>query len=250
MRPANYLRTQPGRGTAVVERDGTSLGVVNLSGNLFMRAGSPAFTAVDDGAARGRGRRARARRHARRGDEREGRARLVPRRPRDRGRRHPHARPDRRRARAAERHRLHHRRRHDRRARRRDRRRREQSIATMRTHMPMRFDVADEDPWLNAVVIRCSAPRPGRRDRAGPAPRRGGVGVGDRPRAEALRTERLVLEPLRRRARRRARVAVLDDRALHAFMGGGPDCCRRAHRAREAPRGRVSRTEARAGSTG
>jgi calcineurin-like phosphoesterase len=36
--------------------------------------------------------------------------------------------------------------------------RREQSIATMRTHMPIRYDVSDEDPWLNAVVIRCSAP--------------------------------------------------------------------------------------------
>jgi metallophosphoesterase (TIGR00282 family) len=48
VRPANYLRAQPGRGTTVLERDGTSLGVVNLSGNLFMRAGSPAFTSVDE----------------------------------------------------------------------------------------------------------------------------------------------------------------------------------------------------------
>ena len=37
--------------------------------------------------------------------------------------------------------------------------RREQSIAVMRTHMPMRYDSADEDPWINAVLIRCSAPR-------------------------------------------------------------------------------------------
>src|SRR5687767_3827864 len=36
VRPANYLRTQPGRGVCTVERDGVSLGVVNLSGNLFM----------------------------------------------------------------------------------------------------------------------------------------------------------------------------------------------------------------------
>ena len=48
VRPANFLATQPGHGTAVVERDGTSLGVVNLSGNLFMQAGSPAFVTVDD----------------------------------------------------------------------------------------------------------------------------------------------------------------------------------------------------------
>jgi calcineurin-like phosphoesterase len=34
--------------------------------------------------------------------------------------------------------------------------RREQSIAGMRTHMPIRFDAAEEDPWLNAVLIRAS----------------------------------------------------------------------------------------------
>src|ERR687885_307097 len=34
---------------------------------------------------------------------------------------------------------------------------REQSIAVMRTHMPMRYDSSDDDPWLMAVVIR-SAP--------------------------------------------------------------------------------------------
>ena len=45
---ANFLRSQPGRGTCVVERDGASLGVVNLSGNLFMQAGSPAHVAVDE----------------------------------------------------------------------------------------------------------------------------------------------------------------------------------------------------------
>ena len=33
--------------------------------------------------------------------------------------------------------------------------RREQSIAVMRTHMPQRYDAADEDPWINAVLIRC-----------------------------------------------------------------------------------------------
>jgi 2',3'-cyclic-nucleotide 2'-phosphodiesterase len=29
----------------------------------------------------------------------------------------------------------------------------------MRTHMPQRYDAADEDPWLNAVLIRGSRPR-------------------------------------------------------------------------------------------
>ncbi|HKG17750.1 MAG TPA: TIGR00282 family metallophosphoesterase [Solirubrobacteraceae bacterium] len=47
VRPANYLRSQPGRGSCVVERDGVRLGVVNLSGNLFMQAGRPAFVEID-----------------------------------------------------------------------------------------------------------------------------------------------------------------------------------------------------------
>jgi 2',3'-cyclic-nucleotide 2'-phosphodiesterase len=48
VRPANYLPTQPGRGTCIVERGGTSLGVVNLSGNLFLPAATPAFVAIED----------------------------------------------------------------------------------------------------------------------------------------------------------------------------------------------------------
>ncbi len=47
LRPYNYLRSQPGHGTCVVERDGVRLGVVNLSGNLFLRAGRPAFVDID-----------------------------------------------------------------------------------------------------------------------------------------------------------------------------------------------------------
>ncbi len=47
LRPYNYLRNQPGHGVCVVERDGARLGVVNLSGNLFLRAGHPAFTSID-----------------------------------------------------------------------------------------------------------------------------------------------------------------------------------------------------------
>src|ERR687895_6003 len=48
LRPANFLRSQPGRGACVVERDGASLGVVNLSGNLYMQAGSPALVTIDE----------------------------------------------------------------------------------------------------------------------------------------------------------------------------------------------------------
>jgi metallophosphoesterase (TIGR00282 family) len=47
VRPANYLRGQPGRGACVVERDGIRLGVINLSGNLYLRAGRSAFTEVE-----------------------------------------------------------------------------------------------------------------------------------------------------------------------------------------------------------
>lgn len=47
VRPANFLRSQPGRGVCVVERDGVRLGVVNLSGNLYLRAGRSAFTEIE-----------------------------------------------------------------------------------------------------------------------------------------------------------------------------------------------------------
>jgi metallophosphoesterase (TIGR00282 family) len=158
VRPANYLRSQPGRGTAVVERNGTSLGVVNLSGNLFMRAGSPAFTAVDDALREvAHAQHVLVDMHAEATSEKvalgwylDGRVTAVV-------GTHTHVPTA-------------------------DARvlpkgtayitdvgmtgarggvigvRREQSIATMRTHMPIRYDVSDDDPWLNAVVIRCSAP--------------------------------------------------------------------------------------------
>src|SRR5205807_9336241 len=42
LRPVNFLRSQPGHGTHVVSKAGTRLGVVSLSGNLFMNAGRPA----------------------------------------------------------------------------------------------------------------------------------------------------------------------------------------------------------------
>jgi metallophosphoesterase (TIGR00282 family) len=47
LRPANFLRSQPGHGTCVIERDGIRLGVVNLSGNLYLRAGRSAFTEIE-----------------------------------------------------------------------------------------------------------------------------------------------------------------------------------------------------------
>jgi 2',3'-cyclic-nucleotide 2'-phosphodiesterase len=47
LRPANFLRSQPGHGSCVVAKDGVRLGVISLSGNLFMNAGRPLFSEVD-----------------------------------------------------------------------------------------------------------------------------------------------------------------------------------------------------------
>jgi 2',3'-cyclic-nucleotide 2'-phosphodiesterase len=47
LRPANFLRSQPGHGSCVVEHRGVRLGVVSLSGNLFMDAGRSAFIEAD-----------------------------------------------------------------------------------------------------------------------------------------------------------------------------------------------------------
>jgi 2',3'-cyclic-nucleotide 2'-phosphodiesterase len=156
LRPANYLRSQPGRGTCVVERDGTSLGVVNLSGNLFMQAGSPALVTVDEALQEvERADHVLVDMHAEATSEKialgwylDGRVTAVV-------GTHTHVPTA-------------------------DARvlpggtayitdvgmtgarggvigvRREQSIAVMRTHMPMRYDAADEDPWINAVLIRAA----------------------------------------------------------------------------------------------
>ena len=159
IRPANYLPTQPGRGTCVVERAGKSLGVVSLSGNLFMQAGSPALVAVDDALREVQGAdHVLVDMHAEATSEKvalgwylDGKVTAVV-------GTHTHVPTA-------------------------DARvlpggtayitdvgmtgarggvigvRREQSIAVMRTHMPMRYDASEEDPWLNAVLIRSSAPR-------------------------------------------------------------------------------------------
>jgi hypothetical protein len=47
VRPANFLRSQPGHGTCVVSNDGVRLGVLNLSGNVHLRAGRNAFAEAD-----------------------------------------------------------------------------------------------------------------------------------------------------------------------------------------------------------
>jgi metallophosphoesterase (TIGR00282 family) len=157
LRPANFMRSQPGHGTCVFERDGVSLGVVNLSGNLFMQAATPAFTTVEEALREVAGAdHVLVDMHAEATSEKvamgwflDGRVTAVV-------GTHTHVPTA-------------------------DARvlpggtayitdvgmtgarggvigvKREQSIAVMRTHMPMRYDSSDEDPWLMAVVIR-SAP--------------------------------------------------------------------------------------------
>ena len=139
----------------------------------YLRAGRAAFPEIDAALRRARRQgRPRPRRHARRGDEREGRDGLAPRRPRDRGGRHPHARPtadarvlpggtayitdvgmtgprggrDRRQARAGDR------------------------VAASRTCRALR-DLRRGPVARWASLIRCSAAAARRRDRAGAATR-------------------------------------------------------------------------------
>jgi metallophosphoesterase (TIGR00282 family) len=47
LRPVNFLRSQPGHGSCVVADGDVRLGVISVSGNLFMNAGRPAFPEVD-----------------------------------------------------------------------------------------------------------------------------------------------------------------------------------------------------------
>jgi len=155
VRPANFLPSQPGRGIGLVERDGVTLGVVNLVGNLYMHQAAPALLTADDALRElGRADHILVDMHAEATSEKvalgwylDGRVTAVV-------GTHTHVPTA-------------------------DPRilprgtayvtdvgmtgarggvigvRREQSIAVMRTHMPQRYDPADEDPWINAVLIRC-----------------------------------------------------------------------------------------------
>ncbi|CAA9536074.1 MAG: Uncharacterized protein YmdB [uncultured Solirubrobacteraceae bacterium] len=157
VRPANYLRSQPGHGTTVVERDGVSLGVINLSGNLYVSAGRPAFVEIDTALTEVRDAdHVLVDMHAEATSEKvalgwylDGRVTAVV-------GTHTHVPTA-------------------------DARvlpggtayitdvgmtgardgvigvRKEQSIEAMKTHMPIRYDPAEGDPWLMGALIRCSA---------------------------------------------------------------------------------------------
>jgi metallophosphoesterase (TIGR00282 family) len=159
VRPANFLSGQPGRGSCVIEHDGVTLGVVNLIGNLFLGSSTPAFSAIDQALEQvARADHVLVDMHAEATSEKvalgwylDGKVTAVV-------GTHTHVPTA-------------------------DARvlpggtayitdvgmtgarggvigvRREQSIAVMRTHMPIRYEPSDEDPWLNAVLIRAAQPR-------------------------------------------------------------------------------------------
>jgi metallophosphoesterase (TIGR00282 family) len=159
VRPYNYLRSHPGRGLTVVERDGVRLGVVNLSGNVFLQAGRPLFPEADAAVAALRGRvdHVLVDVHAEATSEKVGLGWHLDGRVTAVVGTHTHVPTA-------------------------DGRvlpggtayisdvgmtgprggvigvRREQAIESMLTQMPVRFETSDEDPWLMAVLVRCSAP--------------------------------------------------------------------------------------------
>ncbi|MCW2985335.1 MAG: family metallophosphoesterase, partial [Conexibacter sp.] len=157
IRPANYLSTQPGRGFVVVEKGGVRLGVVNLSGNIHLRAGRVAFLEIDAVLAELAGKvdHVLVDMHAELTSEKiamgwylDGRVTAVV-------GTHTHVPTA-------------------------DLRvlpggtadltdvgmtgprgvvigvKKEQAIASMRTHMNVRFETSEDDPWVNAVVIRAA----------------------------------------------------------------------------------------------
>ena len=160
VRPANFLRSQPGHGWCVVERDGVRLGVVNVSGNLFMKAGRPAFAEVDAAlhALEGKADHVLVDVHAEATSEKIGMGWYLDGRVTAVVGTHTHVPTA-------------------------DARvlpggaayitdvgmtgprggvigvRRDQALASMITQMPTRFETSDEDPWLNGVLITASTPR-------------------------------------------------------------------------------------------
>jgi 2',3'-cyclic-nucleotide 2'-phosphodiesterase len=158
LRPANFLRSQPGHGTCVVEHGGVRLGVVNISGNLYLRAGRSAFTEIEAALGElGETDHVLVDIHAEATSEKiamgwhlDGRVTAVV-------GTHTHVPTA-------------------------DARvlpggtayitdvgmtgprggvigvKREQALEALRTQMPVRFETSEEDPWLMGVLIRCSQP--------------------------------------------------------------------------------------------
>jgi hypothetical protein len=158
LRPANYLSTQPGHGVTTVERDGTRLAVANLSGNLFLRAGRPAFVEAEAILDRldGKADHVLVDMHAEATSEKVGMGWLLDGRATAVVGTHTHVPTA-------------------------DFRvlpggtayitdvgmtgprggvigvKKEQAVESMRTHMSLRFETSEDDPWLMGVLISCSS---------------------------------------------------------------------------------------------
>ncbi len=159
VRPANYLRGQPGRGTCVVESAGLRLGVVNMSGNLYLRAGRSAFTEIESSLKElGEVDHILVDMHAEATSEKIAMGWLLDGRVTAVVGTHTHVPTA-------------------------DARvlpggtayitdvgmtgprggvigvKREQAVESLVTQMPVRFETSEEDPWLMGVLVRCSTPR-------------------------------------------------------------------------------------------
>jgi metallophosphoesterase (TIGR00282 family) len=159
LRPANFLRSQPGHGWCVVNRGGVRLGVISMSGNLFMDAARPAFTEAESvlRALEGSVDHVLVDMHAEATSEKIGIGWLLDGRVTAVVGTHTHVPTA-------------------------DARvlpggtayitdvgmtgarggvigvKRELAVEAMRTRMPIKFETATDDPWLNAVVISASEP--------------------------------------------------------------------------------------------
>ena len=157
IRPSNFLRSQPGHGWCSVSKDGVRLGVVSLSGNLFMKSWRPAFMEADNAlqALEGQVDHLLVDMHAEATSEKIGLGWYLDGRVTAVVGTHTHVPTA-------------------------DARvlpggtayitdvgmtgsragvigvRREQAIEAMLTQMPVKFETAEEDPWINAVLIRAS----------------------------------------------------------------------------------------------
>ncbi len=159
LRPANFLKSQPGHGFCVVSHGGVRLGVVSLSGNLYMNASRPVFPEADASlhALKGKVDHLLVDMHAEATSEKVGMGWHLDGRVTAVVGTHTHIPTA-------------------------DARvlpggtayitdvgmtgprggvigvKREQALDSMITKMPVRFETSTEDPWLNGVVIRTEAP--------------------------------------------------------------------------------------------
>ena len=158
LRPHNYgTHEVPGRGWGMFHAlDGSEVAVINAQGRTYMQPIENPFTDADGCSTRRPARAAAADPPGRlplRADDGEERARAVPGRARQRGRRHPHPRRHGRRADPAARHGLPDRPGHDRPGLERHRFRARTVLPRFINGLPTRFEVGDGPVVFNALLI-------------------------------------------------------------------------------------------------